>query len=551
MTYADRNQIPHGENEQDVREIKRPPNFLISVAIKLWRRNRDLLHNASTLMATTGVSAGLGFVFWAVAARLFDEKSVGFGSASISAMTLIGTIGMFGLGTILIGELPRRKDPNGLIAAALIASTVGSLVLGLIFAVIAPHLSSQLSGIGGSPGRVGLFAAGVALTALTLVVDQATIGVLRGGIQLMRNTAFAVLKLLLLPVTAFALHDALGIGIAFSWVAGMALSLLPVAIRVRPSGANLRKPDWRLLRAMGKAVLAHNWLNLALSVSSLIMPLIVTTVVSPSANAAYYVASMLAYFLYLIPTNMSTVLFAIAAADPAKIAEKLRFSLRISWIVGTIGMILLGVGSHPLLSIFGAGYARTATWPLILLVLGYIPAVPRTHYVAVCRARDRIPLAAIVQTIGAAMEIVGSIIGAKLDGLVGLSAGLLIARVIGGLLTTPTVVRASLNRDHQITATQVEEPDNRVPERSLGHKAQTYKERQEAGLAALLTIASSVTASSATIGSTSYAPHRERQEAGLSILLSIASTVSSQSYVPLTETFPLPALSMADERPTR
>ena len=493
----------------------------------------------------------LGFVFWAVAARLFDQKSVGSGSASISAMTLIGTIGMFGLGTILIAELPRRKEPGGLISAALIASTVGSLVLGLVFAVVAPHVSRQLSGIGGSPGRIGLFAAGVALTALTLVVDQATIGVLRGGIQLMRNTVFAVLKLILLPVAAFTIHDTLGTAISLSWVAGMALSLLPVLVRVQLTKTGLPKPDWHVLRAMGKTVLAHNWLNIAISVSNLIMPVIVTAVVSPTANAAYYVASMLAYFLYLIPTSMSMVLFAIAAGEPEKLAEKLRFSLRVSWIVGIIGMAVLGLGSRLLLGVFGAGYTSIATWPLILLILAFIPAVPRTHYVAVCRAQNKIPLAAVVQTFGAALEIIGAIIGAKLSGLVGLSAGLLVARFVLGLMTTPAVLRASLYRGHQIGATQVDvgampvdQPRTWAPASHVRRREQTYKERQEAGLAALFSMATPVTAQS-------HVSVKERQEAGLAALFSLASTVASQSYAPVTVTAPFEVIPKTDPRPAK
>lgn len=36
----------------------------------VWRRHRDLLDNASALVATTGVTALFGFAYWAVAARL-------------------------------------------------------------------------------------------------------------------------------------------------------------------------------------------------------------------------------------------------------------------------------------------------------------------------------------------------------------------------------------------------------------------------------------------------------------------------------------------------
>ena len=52
-------------------------------------------------------------------------------------MQLFGTIGMFGLGTMMIGELPKRlRDRGGLFAASMATSAIGSAILGLIFAVI-------------------------------------------------------------------------------------------------------------------------------------------------------------------------------------------------------------------------------------------------------------------------------------------------------------------------------------------------------------------------------------------------------------------------------
>ena len=91
-----------------------------------WRRHQDLLSNASTLAATTGVTSVLGFAYWATAARLFSQQAVGYGAAAISAMTLLGTIGMLGMGTLLIGELPRRSARAGLVSAALLTCGLGS-----------------------------------------------------------------------------------------------------------------------------------------------------------------------------------------------------------------------------------------------------------------------------------------------------------------------------------------------------------------------------------------------------------------------------------------
>ena len=119
-----------------------------------------------------GIMSALGFVYWVVAARLFSQEAVGYGSAAVSAMGLLGTIGIFGLGTLLIGELPRRSRRAGLVSAALLASGLGSLVLGLGFALVASHVSRRFVVITGTPGRTALFVVGVALTGVTMVFDR-------------------------------------------------------------------------------------------------------------------------------------------------------------------------------------------------------------------------------------------------------------------------------------------------------------------------------------------------------------------------------------------
>lgn len=435
-----------------------------------WVRHQDLLRAASSLVATTGVASVLGFGYWAVAARLFSQQAVGYGSATVSAMTLLGTLGMLGLGTVLIGELPRRSARSGLVAAALITCGVGALALGLGFAVVAPHLSARFADIDGTLGQAALFAVGVALTSVTLVFDQATIGLLRGGLQLSRNTVFAVAKLLALPAAAIMLHDQFGTGIALSWVTGSALSLVLVAIRLRATGTSvLPRPEFDVLRRLGRPALAHNWLNLAITVPRSLIPVLVTVIVSPSANAAFYAAWTLSGFLYLVPTHLSTVLFALAAADPKVIARKLRFSLRLSALIGLAGMAVLGLGAHFALSLFGASYARAATVTLWLLVVGYLPTVPKVHYIAVCRAAGRIPRAAAVLTAAAAAEVTAAAVGGAMAGLDGLSFALLGIFFLEGLVTAPSVIRAAVGRGgHRrpsLPATATRDPGRRASHR--------------------------------------------------------------------------------------
>jgi hypothetical protein len=155
---------------------------------------------------------------------------------------------------------------------------------------------------------------------------------------------------------------------------------------------------------------------------------------------------MITGFVYMVPTHLSTVLFAIASATPEAIAEKLRFVLKFSFAVGIPIMLVLGVGAHLALSIFGSDYARLATVPMWLLLLGYLPAVPKTQYIAVCRATGQVSKAAGILLAQSIVELASVIIGGKMDGLIGVCAALLVVGVLEALMTSPMVIRAATGR---------------------------------------------------------------------------------------------------------
>jgi O-antigen/teichoic acid export membrane protein len=482
----------------------------------------------------------MGLAYWAIAARIFSQRAVGYGSATVSAVTLLGTIGMFGLGTVLIGELPRRTRRAGLVSAALLTSGLGSVILGLGFVALSPSLSSRFAQITGNPLRALLVTVSVVLMAVGLVFDQATIGVLRGGVQLFRNFVFSLAKLLVLPVTAVVLHDQFGAGIILSWAAGMALSLAAAAIQLRRTGAAvLCRPDWGVLRGLGRTALAHNWLNLAIAVPYSLIPVLVTVIVSPSANAAFYAAWMLSGFVYIIPQHLSTVLFAVASADPQVIARKLRFTLGVSVLLGLPGSVALGLGAHLALSLFGPGYARVATLPLVLLALGYLPSIPKVHYIAVCRAVGRVNRAAAVLTTFAVIEVGAAALGGVLHGLIGLSVALLAVAIVEGIATTPAVVKAAIARGRhrraadddasagpvatQVRATSMaDDPEaNRPMYRVPDERAAAARRRTGAPAAMVVNDDQAM-----------YRSKKAQQEAGLAVLLSLATTIGPDHPIP-------------------
>src|ERR1700759_4168618 len=93
----------------------------------LWQRNQDLLRKAGSLAATTGMTSIFGFAFTFVATPMFTPQAVGWGNTAINEMQLFGTVGMLGLGTMLIGELPKKEgNRGGLFAASTATSAIGA-----------------------------------------------------------------------------------------------------------------------------------------------------------------------------------------------------------------------------------------------------------------------------------------------------------------------------------------------------------------------------------------------------------------------------------------
>lgn len=426
------------------------------------RREGDVLVGAASLFGTTLVTSAVGFAFWAVAARWSTQAAVGYASAAISVMTLLGTLGMVGLGTVLIAELPGHADRARLLSTAVTVSAGASAVLSVGYLVVTRWIGADAPLPDNDAGTLVLFVGGVALTGASLVLDQGSLGLGRGGLQLWRNTIFSVTKLLLLVPFARAVGDAYGVGIVQAWVGGVLVSLVIVGVASQVRGTALaRRPRLSLLHGLRRVVLAHNWLNLAVQTPRLLMPLVAVTVVSAAAGGAFFAAWTVVGFLLMVPTHLSTALFAVGAADPAAAAQRCRTTLLASVTAGIPAAMLLAVAAPWLLQLFGPEYVDTATLPMRILTLAYLPFVVKSHYVAAARLTGRLSRGAALLTAGAACEIVATAWGGHVAGTTGLCVALVLAVTVEALVMAPAVWRLAATgtrRAAMTTTTSMPQP---------------------------------------------------------------------------------------------
>jgi O-antigen/teichoic acid export membrane protein len=420
---------------------------------KWIKTNSALLVNAASLVSTTAVTSVLGFAYWWIAARFLRTEVVGLASAAISAMSLLGMICTLGLGTLLIGELSRQPGRAfSLISGALLLVLGVGTIVGAFFALAAPQISSELPDLSDSAGIVAFFALSVGLTAVTLVLDQALIGLMRGPLQLERNTWFALTKMIALLLVCLLLRRKGWFALFATWVIGSIISLVRLGIHVLRTKLNWSRedlPQWSLLRKLGPSALQHYAMNMILQVPDMTLPLLVTAIVSASANAGFYIASMLANFVFVGSNALTTVLYATTSAEPEELVRRSRMTIGIALLVCCAANVVLFFGARPLLLVFGHHYAEDATWSLRLLGLAAFPLIIKSHYTALCRIEQRILPALLPLTLSCVVEIIAAALGAQWDGLVGLSLGwLLILLVEASFMFRPVYNMASPQWTH-------------------------------------------------------------------------------------------------------
>jgi len=421
---------------------------------------RAVLAIASSLVSTQLVTALLGVVFWAAAARHYSAEAVGIASAATSAMAVLGVLGMLGLGTLMISELPQLRGHRQLrlLRAALTVSAVVSGVLGVAWGIVAGWTSEAMRPIGDNPVTVLIFAAGVAFTALTAVFDQAVLVRDRGGLQFLRNLVTAVTKVVCVLVLA-AVGAQAGFSLYAAWVLGLALSLPICLIGVSPRSASsgrgvpaahapggVREPaddrfwGFRKLREHTRSAAGHHLVNLALQAPTLLLPVLAAFTVSAAETAYFSSARLAATFIFMPPFALAIALFAGARGDIDRAAARMRVTLPLGI---AISLALYGcsvVGAHPVLSLFGHEYAARALDPFLLMALAGIPLVVKDHYVALCRIQNHIQRAAVFVAVGTVAELGVAGVAGWRYGLNGLALGWSCVVMVEAIVVAPQVI---------------------------------------------------------------------------------------------------------------
>ena len=191
-----------------------------------------LLKNSLFIMLTSITSAGFGFIFWMLAAKLYSPQDVGIATALISSMALLVLLSRFGLDFSIIRFFP-GADKSRIFSTSALITTFFAVVFGALFIAGVDIFSPELRLLK-SPQNSTLFLIFLAASSVTALTSISFIAIRKAAFQFLQSIIVGSRILFLIPLIALGAIGIFGaVGISFLLALASALALL-VRSGIRP-----------------------------------------------------------------------------------------------------------------------------------------------------------------------------------------------------------------------------------------------------------------------------------------------------------------------------
>ncbi len=438
-------------------------------------RQPDQVYRSSFfLLASTVVTAALGFLFWVVVARYYSPAEVGLATSLVSATSLIAYLSLFGLNSTLIRFPAAGVSRNGQITQSLVVVGITSVLVGAGYLLGLPLYGQKLLFVRDSPMLAAAFVVFCACSGLNLLTDSVFIGARVPQYNVIVDGLIQGLAKLALPALLVGYGTA---GIVGSTGGGYVVAVAASLLLMRS------KLGWRFdLLSRGTRLREQLRFSMASYVSSLlnlaplmVVPLVVLQQLGAAAAGYYFVAFQIAGLLNSVSYSVGEAVFAEVSYDPSRFGVLLRRSVGIILAVQVPAAAVVGLGSGLLLRVFGGAYATHVHSLLQVFAVGALP-VALNSWSSFALKLVKQMRAMIVSNIVYAVVVIGLALLWAPRGLVWLGWAWAAGNLASGLVALAALVGRRARRDAALPdgADAASDPAQPEPERSAVRPTLTW-----------------------------------------------------------------------------
>ena len=414
-----------------------------------------LIQNAAALVASGGVSAIVGVVFWVEATHLVPAKVVGEASAQIAAMAILGLLSQLSFGATFERFLPVAGEQSArFVVRAYVTSATAGVILSTAYIA---------SGFGHAfiPSALGwrvLFVLSVTLWTIFALQDSVLVGLRSTRWVPVENITYSLAKLALLPLF-ITWSSRQGIFIAWNfpviWLI-VAVNWYLFKKRLprhqRQSTSSEALPSTRQLLALSGAQYASLLVGV---MSTSITTLIVIDRLGAVANAHYYIPAQIAAGVTLLIGGIMRSFYVEAASEPARVAEFARITLKTTVFL-LLPILVVGVVFAPqILGVFGRGYSHDGATLLRMMLLSRPALAVTAFYSAFAWLDRRVWWFAIRELLGALIFFTVALTLLSRLGVIAIGIASLIESGVQGFFFLPILIRR-----YRLASAIIAEPAN-------------------------------------------------------------------------------------------
>lgn len=350
----------------------------------------SLVINASYLFSAEALNSFVGFVFWAIAARLYTEEVVGFTSALIATAALVSSIANLGLGSGIIRFLPESNVPVKIINSAISFTTLVTLLVGFLYLIGIPLWSPNLSMLRNIWFLPILFLAYSVISTILALVRTIFVATKQAVYSLYSSIIFNIVRFILV----YLLIELGLLGLMGSFFLAIGISLaISIIVFIPRFQVNYRldpKINWYTISAIIPFSLSNYISSLLIQVPQNIIFLLILERLGATENAYAYIAWMIGTFITAPGTALASSAFAEGSHQTEKIETIFTKSVLLSSAVTVLICIALFLAAPLVLSFFGSSYESKSLVLLRWLVLAAPLVVITSQYFAYLRVRKRV-----------------------------------------------------------------------------------------------------------------------------------------------------------------
>lgn len=401
-----------------------------------WREivgliQESLFANAGYLLSVQALNSAAGFLFWALAARLYSAESVGQAATMVSVVAMISSVSLLGFDVGAVQFLPGCPSPGRLLNTLLTFAMAASTAATLLFIGGLSLLPSSLDYLG-SGGIALAFLAFTIATATYRMTGMAFLARQKGVYLLLQagiaNFARLALLLFLIEMSAAGLAAAMSLGMVLASL----VSIFYFLPRIGAQHGFRPQISWQELREMSSFASSNFLAGISAQLPQWLLPVFVLSLLGPTAAAYAYIPWMLGMILASPGAALSSSAFAEGAAHPDRAGPLLSRALVAGLCYSASAAVFAAAAAPWILQVFGGSYARSSVslfrWLAIATPFSFISSLYFTKMRLNEQLRRIVLLGMAIALITLASAYVGlPKLGIKANGLGWLAAHLIVS----------------------------------------------------------------------------------------------------------------------------